>query len=188
MNILPLLSTWGLVFVAELPGKTTLALLLFSAHRRAGPILLGAFSAFAIHGVIAVSVGGALGKLPPQVLAWATALLFLAFGLILLLRKSEEAGGGPRPAPTHHLFAATFGLVFIAQWGDASQVATIALAAHWRDPWQVYIGATLALWAVAALAVQVGRTIGPRLPRRGLRLAAGILFCAFGVLTLFRGL
>src|SRR5262244_3623336 len=93
-------------------------------------------------------------------------------------------------APVHELrpdfLGRSFGLVFAAEWGDATQIGSAALVARFRAPLSVFIGATLGLWAGAAIAALVGRAVGRRLPTRLLRRAAGLLFCVFAILTLLR--
>jgi putative Ca2+/H+ antiporter (TMEM165/GDT1 family) len=121
--------------------------------------------------------------LPAGWVRWITASVFLGFGLLLLLKK-ETADPADSPAvPTSRVLWTTFLLVFAAEWGDATQVGTAALIARFREPLQVFIGATLGLWLGAALAVVVGRTLGSRLPARVLRRAAGVLFCLFAIVA-----
>jgi putative Ca2+/H+ antiporter (TMEM165/GDT1 family) len=91
--------------------------------------------------------------------------------------------------PASRALMTTFGLVFLAEWSDATQIGTAALVA--RNPehsWQVLTGATLGLWAGAALAVGVGWTADSWLPKSALRRAAGDVFCAFGVFSAVHGL
>lgn len=177
------LTAFALVFLAELPDKTALTVVLLASRNPALPVLLGAWTAFAAQGLIAVALGSALAQFPPAVVRGTAALVFAVFGVLLLVReeKPEEKEGMPgRP------FVASFVLVFLAEFGDATQLASAALVARLGAPVQVFLGATLALCTVAALAVTVGRTLGPRLPARALRRAAGVLFLAFAAWTFFR--
>jgi putative Ca2+/H+ antiporter (TMEM165/GDT1 family) len=77
----------------------------------------------------------------------------------------------------------TFGLVFAAEWGDATQIGSAALVARFRAPVQVFVGATLGLWLGTALAVTLGAWLGSRLPTRILRKAAGVVLCAFAIVA-----
>ena len=70
----------------------------------------------------------------------------------------------------------SFLLILAAETGDATQFGTAALVARLGERWSVFAGSTLALWAVAALAVTIGNRVGTRLPKRALRKAAGVLF------------
>lgn len=178
------LAAYALVFLAELPDKTMYTVLLLATRFRAAPVLLGAWAAFLVHGAIAVLLGSVAGKLPEQWVRWAAAAVFLGFGLLLLLGKAEEPGAEEPEAGHGRAFLSTFGLVFLAEWGDATQLSATALVARTGERLPVFLGAVLALWTVAALGATAGRWLGPRLPRTLLRRSAGALFCVFGVLSL----
>ena len=94
-----LLTSFGLIFVAELPDKTAYTILLLAARGRTLPVLLGAWSAFLVQGFIAVGLGSLLMRLPPQAVRWTVAGIFAAFGLVLLLRAEQD---GAPPAPDTH--------------------------------------------------------------------------------------
>jgi putative Ca2+/H+ antiporter (TMEM165/GDT1 family) len=187
MSAMPLLSSFVLILLAELPDKTLYTILLLAARNRPMPVLLGAWVAFLVHGFIAVALGSLLAGLPAWLLSYGTASLFLGFGLLLLFRRGE-AVADVRPLPASRALMTTFGLVFLAEWGDATQIGTAALVARTPEhSWQVLTGATLGLWAGAALAVGVGWTAGSWLPKSALRRAAGAVFCAFGVFSAVHG-
>jgi putative Ca2+/H+ antiporter (TMEM165/GDT1 family) len=174
-----LLTAFGLIFLAELPDKTAYTVLLLASRSRPVPVLLGSWAAFLAQGFVAVALGSLLARLPPQAVTWSAAALLLAFGLMLLLSRDAEE---EPPPPSHRkAFVEAFVLVFLAEMGDATQIGTAALVARLGARWSVLIGSTLALWTVAALAVTVGATVGPRLPRRTLRRVAGALFIVFAV-------
>jgi Ca2+/H+ antiporter, TMEM165/GDT1 family len=188
MQLTPLLTSFALIFLAELGDKTLYIVLVLASRYQAIPVLLGAMGAFVVQGVIAVGLGSLVSQLPHLWVRWLTATIFFIFGLLLLLKNEAQSEDGAEQ--TDRSFAAvlarSFGLVFAAEWGDATQIGTAALVARFRAPFSVFIGATLGLWAGATLAVLVGRAVGRRLPSRVLRQAAGLLFCAFGILTLLR--
>jgi putative Ca2+/H+ antiporter (TMEM165/GDT1 family) len=186
---LPLLTSFGLIFLAELPDKTLYLVLLQAARQRAAPVLLGAWAAFTVQTCIALVLGSLLSRLPHEILRWAVAAAFLAFGLLLLLGKDSKTGPADRAGtPAGRAFATTFWLVVAAEFGDATQIGTAALAARFEQRWQVFTGALLGLWAASALAVFLGSTLGSRLPKRALRRAAGALFCAFALFTAVHGI
>ena len=175
-----LATTFGLIFLAELPDKTSFTVLLLAARSRPLPVLLGAWTAFLAQGAVALLLGSLLAKLPPQAVRWTAAAVFLGFGLLLLLRDEPEEE--EQALPRRQAFAAAFIMVFLAEMGDATQIGTAALVARFPGARaSVLIGSTLALWSVSGLAVTLGRTIGPRLPRRILRKFAGTLFIAFAI-------
>jgi putative Ca2+/H+ antiporter (TMEM165/GDT1 family) len=177
----PLLTTFALIFVAELGDKTLYTVLMLSARHPAWPVLIGACGAFVVQGGIALVLGTLLSRLPHAAIGWLTAAVFVGFGLLLLFKDEKEdphateGKGGRRVALT------AFTMVFIAEWGDATQIGTAALVAQTGAPAQVFIGATFGLWAGTVLAVVVGRLAGRRLPVKLLRRVAGLLFIVFGL-------
>ena len=179
MNLPALLSAFGLIFLLELPDKTAYTVLILSSRHRALPVLLGSMAAFAVQNALAVLLGTLLHRLPEGLIKWGAIALMAGFGLLLLLGKDEEVAD--KAMPDGRIFLTSFGLVFIAELGDATQFATAALVARLDDRWSVYAGATLALWAVAAIAVTIGRQLGDRIPKLLLRRVAGTIFVVLAV-------
>ena len=175
------LTTFGLIFVAELPDKTAYTVLLLASRGRPLLVLAGAWAAFLVQGFVAVALGEVIGRLPPEAIRWTTASLFLAFGLFLLLGKEPEEA--PPPRSKRKTLLEAFVLVFLAELADATQIGTAALVARLHDRWSVLAGSTLALWAVSALAVTLGATVGARLPRHALRQMAGATFLVFATVS-----
>jgi putative Ca2+/H+ antiporter (TMEM165/GDT1 family) len=179
-----LLSIFGLVFVAELPDKTALAALVLATKHRPVPVLVGAAAALAIQSMVAVAAGSLVSLLPSRPVHIVSGAVFLVSAVLMWRREKDEAANEDGKAPTGFWRSTwlVFGVVFIAEWGDLTQVATATLAARYRQPLLVFSAATLALWSVAALAVLVGNRAGKLLdPRRTQRIAA-VLFAAVGVL------
>lgn len=198
-----LLIAFGLVFPVELPDKTLFATVLLAARYRPLPVFVGACCAFAVQCIIAVAFGGLLALLPRQLVAAVVTALFAA-GAVLLLREGfgrpsaaeqagmAENGGSPgladaaRPAvarSSRRIAITAFGVLFVAEFGDASQLATAALTARYGAPLSVWIGAWLALASVAAIAVLVGKRVGDRLPRRLCQRVAGGVFAVLALLA-----
>jgi len=188
MHLTPLFTSFALIFLAELGDKTLYMVLVLASRYRATPVLLGAMGAFVVQGVIAVGLGSLVGQLPNAWVRWLTAAVFFVFGLLLLFKNEGQSEDGAERTDRSlvSVLGRSFGLVFAAEWGDATQIGSAALVARFRAPFSVFIGATLGLWAGAALAALVGRAVGRRLPTRLLRRAAGLLFCVFAILTLLR--
>jgi Ca2+/H+ antiporter, TMEM165/GDT1 family len=157
-------AVYPIIFLGELPDKTMFASLVMSTRGRPAVVWLGAAAAFAVHVAIAVTVGVALFHLlPARALDGFVAAMFLA-GAVLALREAvkerQKEQLVEREVASHRRTAVTaFVVIFIAEWGDLTQILTANLAAHYHDALSVAVGAVLALWTVAALAVVSGQSI-----------------------------
>lgn len=160
MHLTIVAAVFPLVFLGELPDKTMFASLVMASRGRPLSVWIGAAAAFVVHVVIAVSIGVALFHLlPHRVVDGVVAVLF-AVGAVyaFLIRNQVEEEHGEVEVGSPLKTAATACLViFIAEWGDLTQVVTANLAAHYHSPLSVGLGAVLALWAVAGLAVVSGQ-------------------------------
>jgi putative Ca2+/H+ antiporter (TMEM165/GDT1 family) len=178
------------VFPAELPDKTMVAtIVLVARYRRPLWVWLGAAGAFAIHVVVAVAAGSALGLLPDVVVGTVVTAMF-AVGAALLLRAARSADPDAIEAvdaePTSSIrstVAGSFGLVVVAEWGDLTQLATASLAADSGAPVSVGIGAWLALISVAAIAATFGRQLVARVPIHRVNYIGASVFAALAVWT-----
>jgi Ca2+/H+ antiporter, TMEM165/GDT1 family len=155
------LICFPIIFLAELPDKTMFASVLLATRGRPVQVWLGAAAAFTVHVAIAVSAGVALFTLVPRrALDLAVAVLFAAGAVYSWIqggRSREERT--PRQTSAHGAVLTAFALVFLAEWGDLTQILTADLAARYHAPFAVAAGSLLALWAVAALAVATGQTL-----------------------------
>jgi Ca2+/H+ antiporter, TMEM165/GDT1 family len=157
-------AVYPLIFLGELPDKTMFASLVMSTRGRPFAVWLGAAAAFAVHVVIATTVGVALFHvLPHQALDAFVAALFLG-GAVLALREAakerrEEALVEKEAASHGRVVVTAFVVIFIAEWGDITQILMANLAAHYHDALSVGLGALFALWTVAALAVVSGQSL-----------------------------
>jgi putative Ca2+/H+ antiporter (TMEM165/GDT1 family) len=171
-------TVFTVIFLLELPDKTALAALLLATRHRPLPVLLGAAAAFVIQSAVAVLAGSLLSLLPREPIRIGAGLLFLLMAALLIrrnLRKDEvdEARAVEREEARHRRpFVTAFSVVFVAEWGDLTQLATAALQARYQQPVIVFVAATLALWAVSAIAVVLGNRLGAWIPERPLQLAA----------------
>jgi putative Ca2+/H+ antiporter (TMEM165/GDT1 family) len=176
------------ILLVELPDKTMVATLVLSTRYRRRPVLAGAAAAFAVQCVLAVTAGGLLHLLPHRILEATVALLF-AVGAVLLFRESvsteEEQLETPAEAglSDRRIFGISFGVLFAAEWGDASQLATAGLVARYGQPVATGLGAFLALVAVAALAVLIGQAILRRVPLALVHRVAAVAFTVFAVIA-----
>lgn len=183
------------IFLSELPDKSLFASLILGTKFRGSYVWIGAASAFLVHVIIAVTAGQILTILPHRLLEAIIALLFLAGALLMFFgkhgleeeSKSEEAKVASAAKNSHgfwKVFATTFGVIFLGEWGDITQIATANYAAHYRhDILSVAVGATLALWAVTAFAILAGAKILRRIPGRIVQRAAALIFLIFAITT-----
>lgn len=164
MNFAIVAAVFPIIFIGELPDKTMFASLVMAMRGRPLAVWLGAAGAFVVHVVIATTIGVALFHLVPhRVLDGIVALLFLA-GAALAIREAtkadqEEAIVEKEVASGRRVVTTAFIVIFLAEWGDLTQILTANLAAHYHSPVSVGVGALLALWAVAGLAVIGGQSI-----------------------------
>ena len=192
------LTTFVVIFPAELPDKTALAAVLLGARYRPAWVLAGVCAAFAAHVVLAVAVGSAVALLPHRAVAAVVAALF-AVGAVLLLRfrpeaaeeEAEEEAADVRAPATAGFWRVAGGagaVIFVAEFGDLTQVATATLASRYADPLAVGVGALAALCAVAALAVFGGRALLRVLPLLWVTRIAAAVMAVLAVVSLVSAL
>jgi Ca2+/H+ antiporter, TMEM165/GDT1 family len=187
-----LLGALGLVFIAELGDKTQLAVLSQTCKfRSTWPVFIGGSLALILVTAIGAVAGQLLGRvIPPGVLQTVAAIAFVVMGLLTWResRKQEQdedacalAEGACTPW-NWRAFVSTFGLLFVAELGDKTQLAVMGLASREASLWAVFAGGALALTAVTGLAVVGGQQLCRLIPRARLLTAAAILFVAIGVM------
>ncbi len=178
------LTAFLLIFPIELPDKTFIATLVLSTRYRPLPVWIGVISAFAVQTVVAVTLGGLLAQLPRTPVEIFAGLMFLVGGLILI-RGAGRADA--EEAETEHEFEAkakagihgwqvvgtSFLVLFVAEWGDLSQLLTAGLVVKYQDPVSVGVGAFLALASVSALGAVLGRTLLKRIRLATIRRVGG---------------
>ena len=155
------LICFPVIFLGELPDKTMFASLVMATKGRPLHVWIGSAVAFLIHVVIAVTVGVALFHiLPHEAVDAVVAGLFL-FGAAYAWREGtkEEVELAEREASRHGVILTAFLVIFLAEWGDLTQILMANLAARYHSPVSVAVGSVLALWAVAAIAVTGGQAL-----------------------------
>lgn len=173
-------ATFLAVLPAEIPDKTILACLILSSRYRPSVVFFGAATAFLTQVIIAVAAGGALSLLPSEVVEACAAGAFLV-GAVLLWRhkeekeEEEENTGEDRLSGMWPVFGTAFAVVFLAEFGDLTQFMTVSLAARFHDPISVGIGATLALWVAAGIAVTLGWRVLKLIPMQWLTRGAAVV-------------
>jgi putative Ca2+/H+ antiporter (TMEM165/GDT1 family) len=154
-----IIAVFPVIFLGELPDKTMLASLVMATRGQPFSVWLGAAAAFLLHVVIATTIGVALFRiLPSEVLDVVVAIMFLAGGIFALREgNKDEEELIEKEVASHKIATTAFIVIFVAEWGDLTQILTANLAAHYHNAISVGIGATLALWSVAAIAVIGGQ-------------------------------
>jgi putative Ca2+/H+ antiporter (TMEM165/GDT1 family) len=178
--------TFGLIFVAELPDKTMIATIVLASRHRPLPVWIGAAGAMLFNSALAVGAGRLLELLPHRAVEAVVAGLFLAGSLYLLLTSeaaAETVGEkeAARGLSDRRVALTAFGVIIVAELGDLTQILTANLAAHYHQPWSVFVGASAALISVMAIGVIGGRALLRVLPLGVIRKAAGALLAGFAV-------
>jgi Ca2+/H+ antiporter, TMEM165/GDT1 family len=183
-------TAFVLAFLAELPDKSMFASLVLGTRYRASWVWAGAAAAFAVHMAMAVTAGRLLALLPHRAVDAVVACLFLvgsgylwATSLRPEHRDGADAARQGGPAPSFWRVAGTsFGVLFLAEWGDITQLTTANLAARY-NPLLVFAGATLGLWAVAGVAVSVGAKSLELIPMTWISRITATILLGLGIYT-----
>jgi Ca2+/H+ antiporter, TMEM165/GDT1 family len=197
LNLAVIATVLGLIFVAELPDKTAVAGLVLGTKFPWRWVFAGMAAAFVLHVVIATAAGSLLSLLPRRPVEAVVGVLFL-LGAVLIWREGmateeeeeAEVNATPDDAGFAKVFSLAFGVIFLAEWGDLTQILTANLAAKYHNPLSVGIGAVLGLWAVGLIAILGGKTLLKVLPIKWItRIAALIMvvLSAFSIAEAIRG-
>ncbi len=175
----------SVVALAEMGDKTQLlSLILAARYRKPMPIVLGILVATLLNHAMAGALGAWLSSLMrPEVLSWVMAAAFIAMGLWILVPDKLDEDDVAVPKQQMGVFFATVTAFFLAEMGDKTQFATIALAAQYSNVFSVVLGTTLGMMMANAPAVYLGNRFAQRLPTKIIHIIAAIIFIAIGVLT-----
>lgn len=175
----------GVVALAEMGDKTQLlAFILAARFKKPVPIILGILLATLVNHGLAGALGAWITTtLSPEVLRWVLGLSFLGMAAWTLIPdKIEEQE--TQVASKLGVFGATLITFFLAEMGDKTQIATVAMAAHYAAPLMVVIGTTLGMLIADVPAVFVGDKLATRIPMKWVHGVAAAIFAALGVATL----
>jgi putative Ca2+/H+ antiporter (TMEM165/GDT1 family) len=192
MDYTVFITTFGIIFLAELGDKTQLTAMALSVRFPWKKAFIGIAAAFALLNVGAVLLGKVLFVFLP--LFWiklASAALFLFFGIATLLGSGsdgEEEGEGKKNFSARGAVASSFLMILAAELGDKTQLVTAALAAQHDAPLAVFAGSTLALWSVSLLGIFAGRQLLRFVPLSYIHRGAGVLFLIFGAAIVYQAL
>ena len=179
-------AAYTLVAVAEFGDKSQLVCMTLAARHRHGPVFWGAVVAFALLNAIAVIFGAVVGQwIPEQALAIAVAILFAAFGLRNLLAKEEVDDEIVEEKSGHGIFFTTFLMIFLAEFGDKTQISVAGLGAT-EPPLSVWLGSTAALAMTTFAGIWAGKTLLAKVPQRTMNRVSGSLFLLFAAFAAYK--
>ena len=178
---------FALIAAAEIGDKSQLVCMTLAARHRPQPVLWGAVSAFALLNTLAVIFGAAIARwLPAFAVATAVALLFALFGIHALLAADDGDDEDIHEKTGRGIFLSTFFLITVAEFGDKTQLAVVALSST-ASPVAVWVGATAALAFTSALGVLAGRTVFQKFPLTLLHRISGMIFLTLAAWAGYQG-
>ncbi|MFZ2168231.1 MAG: TMEM165/GDT1 family protein [Methylococcaceae bacterium] len=191
-NITELLATaatsYALIAAAEIGDKSQLVCMTLASRHRAMPVMLGAIAAFAFLNTLAVVFGVAIASwLPEYIVAATVAFLFAAFGIhsLRVQEDDDQDEEDVKEKSGHSIFFTTFLLITVAEFGDKTQLAVVALSST-AVPMAVWLGSTAALASTSALGILAGRTILQKVPLVLLHKISGTIFLILSAFAVYR--
>jgi putative Ca2+/H+ antiporter (TMEM165/GDT1 family) len=180
-------STFALIFISELPDKTAFATFFLASQGRPLAVFCGAAGAFVVQSLVAVTFGRLLGLLPERPVHIGAGIVFLVLAVLMWRRDTpdEEVQVKRREGFLKNASSA-FLVIFIAEWGDLTQLATATLAAKYEAPLTIFVSATLALWAVTGLGVSVGHFARHAVQPKFMQRLAAVTFAIAGIVLLIQ--
>jgi putative Ca2+/H+ antiporter (TMEM165/GDT1 family) len=180
-------TSFTLIAAAEIGDKSQLVCMTLASRHRATPVMLGAIAAFAFLNTLAVVFGVAIASwLPEYIVASIVAFLFAAFGIhSLRVEENNDEEEEVKVKSGHGIFFTTFLLITMAEFGDKTQLAVVALSSS-AAPLAVWFGSTAALASTSALGILAGRTILQKVPLVLLHKISGTIFLVLSVIAGFR--
>lgn len=179
-------TSYALIAAAEIGDKSQLVCMTLASRHRGLPVMLGAIAAFAFLNTLAVVFGVAIAAwLPEYIVAATVAFLFAAFGIHALRIEEEDEDEEVKEKSGHGIFFTTFLLITVAEFGDKTQLAVVALSST-ASPVAVWLGSTAALASTSALGILAGRTILQKFPLTLLHKISGAIFLILAALAGYR--
>ena len=177
-------TSFVLIAAAEIGDKSQLVCMTLASRHRPLPVVFGAGIAFALLNTLAVVFGAAIARwLPEYVVAGAVAILFAGFGIHAL--RIEEDEEEIQEKSSHSIFLTTFLLITVAEFGDKTQLAVVALSSA-ALPAAVWLGATAALLSTSIIGVLAGRIILQKFPLALLHNISGVIFLILASAAMYK--
>lgn len=187
MDSAVLVTTFGIIFLAELGDKTQLTAMALATRYPWKKVFIGIAVAFAVLNLGAVLVGKLLFAILP--LFWiklVSGVLFLFFGITTFRGGEDHEDGDGKRASARGPVVTSFFMILLAELGDKTQLVTTSLAAQYDSTLAVFTGSTLALWLVSLIGIFLGRQLMRVVPLATIHKAAGLLFFLFGIIILYQ--
>jgi putative Ca2+/H+ antiporter (TMEM165/GDT1 family) len=191
MTVEAFLGIFTLLFVLELPDKTMIATIVMSTRARPSSIVIGASAGFIVQMGIAVGAGGLLTLLPIHVKDVIVAVLFLGgAGYLLLSREEAQESAGEHEAMSERSatrlkeISTAFTVIFLAEFGDLTQIQAANLTVKTHQPLEVFLAGSIALVCVSFLGAFGGQYLQRYVPLRWIRYGGGLIFLGLGIYTI----
>jgi len=178
VDLVPLMTAFTFVFMAELGDKTQLTTIMLSSKASARSVFTGAMLAFfLVDGISALIGGELLSFLPSEWVSLSSGLVFILFGCLSLLRNEKAVIEDQKAS-----FLKTFSMISLMELGDKTQFTSIVLAAELKNPIIALAGVMLAFSVVTGISVIFGSKLVRLLPEKYLRIGTALLFILFGII------
>jgi Ca2+/H+ antiporter, TMEM165/GDT1 family len=191
MSVGVFLGVFALIFLLELPDKSMIATIVMSTRARSSSIVIGASAGFVVQMGIAVGAGGLLTLLPVHVKDIIVAVLFLGGAGYLLLSRDETAeekgtrdAAREQEASRWREIATAFTVIFLAEFGDLTQIQAANLTIKTHQPLEIFLAASLALVCVSFIGAYGGQLLQRVVPLKWIRWGGGLIFLGLGIYTL----
>lgn len=180
------LASVAFVVLAEMGDKTQLLAMAFAARYRWQTVMWGVFVATVLNHLFAVMVGNYLTNfIPMQYIQIAAAASFILFGLWTI--RGDELCGEDKACRRSPFWTVAIAF-FIAEMGDKTQLATVALAAQFNTIIPVWMGTTTGMMIADGIGIIIGIVMGKRIPERVVKWVAALIFILFGIFGLYESL
>src|SRR4051794_4341902 len=194
MDLAVALTALVLIVPVELPDKTFVATLVLATRYRPLLVWIGVGAAFLVQTLVAVIAGGLISRLPHRPVVAFAAVMFLVGGIVLLRHarhadeeeaetEAEFGAKVKQPATGFKAVVASFTVLFVAEWGDLSQLLTAGLVVRTKDPLSVFVGAWVGLLLVSALGAAAGRALLRRVRLATVQRVGGAVCLVLAVLS-----
>jgi putative Ca2+/H+ antiporter (TMEM165/GDT1 family) len=184
-------SVFALIFLAELPDKTSFATMLMASRGKPLAVFTGVALAFLVQTVVAVVFGNVIALAPERWVHLGTAMVFFVFAGMALWDQNDEEEEAEGVVTKSFLPTVwqSFLVIFIAEWGDITQLATAAFAAQNKNEVAtVFVGALLALWSATAVTVLIGARLSRYVSATKLQRVSAIAFAVVGGILFYKAL